>query len=166
MQNQRGAALIMALVFLVILTILGVTAMSGASLEEKMAGNLKEQTVAFEAAETAVAAGEAALAALNEPPRPLPAGWFDVTSGTPVWKTHNWKTDPSVSYSGLNYVNTQPKFIVEETARVLNGSLRLTTDYSATTRAGKVYYRITGRGTGGTDAAQSVVQSVYAKQFN
>ncbi len=54
--GQRGMALIMALVILLILTILGVTAMTTSSLEEKMSGNIQEQTKAFEAAESGIAA--------------------------------------------------------------------------------------------------------------
>ena len=40
--TQRGIALVMALVMLMILTILGLTAMSTSSLEEKMSGNIQE----------------------------------------------------------------------------------------------------------------------------
>lgn len=50
--RQRGTALIMSLVILMILTILGITAMGTASLEEKMSGNTQEGTRAFEAAES------------------------------------------------------------------------------------------------------------------
>ncbi len=49
---QRGMALVMALAILLILTILGVAAMSTTNLQEKMAGNVQEQTRAFEAAES------------------------------------------------------------------------------------------------------------------
>jgi len=49
---ERGTALVMSLVILMILTILGITAMSTASLEEKMSGNTQESTRAFEAAES------------------------------------------------------------------------------------------------------------------
>ncbi len=52
--NQRGMALIMALVILLILTILGVTAMTTSSLEEKMSGNIQEQNRAFQAAESGI----------------------------------------------------------------------------------------------------------------
>ena len=52
--HQHGMALIMALVILMILTILGVTAMTTSSLEEKMSGNIQEQTRAFQAAESGV----------------------------------------------------------------------------------------------------------------
>ena len=53
-RGQRGAALVMALVILLILTILGVTAMSTSSLEQKMAGNIQDLTRAFQAAESGV----------------------------------------------------------------------------------------------------------------
>lgn len=49
---QRGAALIMSMVILLILTLLGITAMGTSSLEEKMSGNTQEITRAFEAAES------------------------------------------------------------------------------------------------------------------
>lgn len=52
--SQRGMALIMALVILLILTILGVTAMTTSSLEEKMSGNIQEQNRAFHAAESGI----------------------------------------------------------------------------------------------------------------
>lgn len=51
-QCERGTALIMSLVILMLLTILGITAMSTASLEEKMSGNTQETTRSFEAAES------------------------------------------------------------------------------------------------------------------
>lgn len=51
-RHERGTALIMSLVILLILTILGVTAMSTSSLQEKMAGNLQDMVRAIEAAES------------------------------------------------------------------------------------------------------------------
>ena len=53
-RRQQGAILIIALLFLVLLTIIGVSSISGVALEEKMAGNLREQNVAFQAAESAL----------------------------------------------------------------------------------------------------------------
>jgi hypothetical protein len=50
--RQRGTVLIMSMLILMILTLLGITAMGTASLEEKMSGNSQEGTRAFEAAES------------------------------------------------------------------------------------------------------------------
>ncbi len=53
--RQRGAALGVALVFLLVLTMLGVAAMSKSGSEQKMARNFQEHNRAFQAAETGIA---------------------------------------------------------------------------------------------------------------
>ena len=57
---QKGAVLLVALVLLLLLTIIGLAGMRGANLEERMAGNLREQMISFQAAEAALRAGELA----------------------------------------------------------------------------------------------------------
>ena len=52
-KQQRGVVLVTGLIFLVILTLLGTTALQGTVLEEKMAGNLRDETLALQAAEAA-----------------------------------------------------------------------------------------------------------------
>jgi type IV pilus assembly protein PilX len=52
--RQKGAVLIVALLFLVILTILGLTAMQGTTMEERMSGNSRDINVALQAAEAAL----------------------------------------------------------------------------------------------------------------
>lgn len=52
--TQRGAVLIIALLFLTILTILGVTAMTATTFEERMAGNTRDLSLAFQAADAAL----------------------------------------------------------------------------------------------------------------
>jgi type IV pilus assembly protein PilX len=54
LHRQDGAVLIVALLFLVILTMLGVTAMSGTTMEERMSGNSRDMNVALQAAEAAL----------------------------------------------------------------------------------------------------------------
>lgn len=53
--NQSGAALAMALTILVILTLLGVSAMKSSSLEIKMATGLQDHTMVFQAADSGLA---------------------------------------------------------------------------------------------------------------
>lgn len=52
---QRGTALVMSMVVLVILTILGLSAMRVSILETRMAGNLQDSTIAFQSAESGLA---------------------------------------------------------------------------------------------------------------
>jgi type IV pilus assembly protein PilX len=49
--RQRGVTLIVALIFLVILALLGVTAARNSVMEERMAGNTRDRDLAFQAAE-------------------------------------------------------------------------------------------------------------------
>jgi len=53
-RQQQGAALIIGLILLLILTLLAVAGMNTATLELQMAGNEQYQQRAFEAAETAI----------------------------------------------------------------------------------------------------------------
>ena len=57
--RQNGAALVTGLIFLVILTLLGVTAMQTSIMEERMAGNARDRNIAFQAAEAALRNAEA-----------------------------------------------------------------------------------------------------------
>jgi type IV pilus assembly protein PilX len=61
--HQTGAALIVALVLLVLVTLLGVAGLRTVSLEEKMAGGTYDRSIAFQAAEAALRAGEAVAGA-------------------------------------------------------------------------------------------------------
>jgi len=57
--RQSGVALMVGLIILLLLSIIVVTAMRVSSLEERMAGNLRNQNTAFQAAESALREAEA-----------------------------------------------------------------------------------------------------------
>ncbi len=57
-KNQKGVVLIVALVFLLILTVAGVSAIKLSTVEEKMTGNFSDRNIAFQAAEAALRDGE------------------------------------------------------------------------------------------------------------
>jgi type IV pilus assembly protein PilX len=52
--HQSGAVLIVSLVLLLVLTVIGVTSMRSATLEEKMAANSMNYDITFHAAESAI----------------------------------------------------------------------------------------------------------------
>jgi type IV pilus assembly protein PilX len=56
--NERGAALIVSLILLLIMTIIGISAMNGARLEVSMAGMMQREEVAFRGAERALTTAE------------------------------------------------------------------------------------------------------------
>lgn len=62
-RRERGAALIISLILLVLITLVGVASLRNVVLEEKMSANFYDRSLAFQAAEAALRAGEAVAAA-------------------------------------------------------------------------------------------------------
>lgn len=56
--QQKGAVLVVGLIILVVLTLLGVQGMRTNVAQERMASNMRERNVAFQAAEAALRVGE------------------------------------------------------------------------------------------------------------
>jgi type IV pilus assembly protein PilX len=78
--RQSGMVLIVSLFILVLLVIIGVSGMKNTALEEKMAGNDRDQSLAFQAAETALRTAEVKVQALFD------AGNLDTFCNTEVPK--------------------------------------------------------------------------------
>ena len=60
-RRQRGVALIVALVLLVVATLIGLAASRGTMLQEKMSGNTFDRSLSFQRAESALRAAEKAI---------------------------------------------------------------------------------------------------------
>lgn len=91
--QQNGAALFMALIFLLILTILGVFGMNTSRLENMMAGNAQFQTTALNNAEYTLARGIEDIQAIEAAGNPYP------TSGAPYYAAGD--IDPSALVWGF-----------------------------------------------------------------
>jgi type IV pilus assembly protein PilX len=70
--NQSGAVLIVSLIMLLLLTLIGASSMQTTSLEEKMAGNLRDRNLAFQAAESALRDAEQDIRGIGTTPRNPP----------------------------------------------------------------------------------------------
>jgi len=64
-RRQQGAILVTALIILVVMTLIGVTSMQSSTMEERMAGNMKEIHRSFQAAEAGMRRGVEAGAGNN-----------------------------------------------------------------------------------------------------
>src|SRR6056297_2755149 len=64
--RQRGAALFISLMFLIILTLLGISAANVGIMQERMAGNVRETNEAFQSAEATLREIEARLVEIGE----------------------------------------------------------------------------------------------------
>ncbi|WP_017709015.1 pilus assembly PilX family protein [Pseudomonas syringae] len=59
--RQRGMVLLVSLVFLLLLTLLGISSMQNATLQEKMAGSVQVRNLSFQAAEAVLRRGESSI---------------------------------------------------------------------------------------------------------
>lgn len=188
--RERGVVLVMAMVFLLILTLIGVTTMSTTVLEEKMAGNMQDKNTAFQSAESALTSGENWLQPLAAMPIFEPLVTDDglhrqSSTSIPTWLSSTvWGGTDVVDYTELpgpggppsgqllSNVAAQPRYMIEDLGPVRDPlrSLKLGTP----SRSTRNVFRITARGTGRTGPsgqpvapgqAVVMVQSVFEKQF-
>jgi len=173
--TQRGAVLVISLLILLLLTIIGITAMRTTTMEEKMAGNMRDQNLAFQAAEAALRDGESRLSVLSAEPSlctgsPCTTGLWDreaITDGTNPTDPGNldatWWSNANHTHVGptLSKVATAPRWVIEYQSLVTDSLVR-----GLGPPTGRAYYRVTARATGGSDTAQSILQTTYAKRFN
>lgn len=180
--NERGAALIVALVILVALTLVGVTSMQTTTLQERMSGNVRDRNVAFQAAESALRNAELRVSNFVNPD-PAAIGWLfpDVDpnryqEGTPEWNaakaagvTHGEFLDAANNSS--NYIADAPWFFAEVVVsrdEPAGGGLEILPDGSP---GGDTYtiFSITAVGSGGqlrndgTPVSQVVLQSHFRR---
>ncbi len=172
--KQTGAVLVVSLMLLVVMTLIGVTAMRSTILEEKMAGNTRDSLLALQTAETALLDGENYLETeINSLAAAFDGselGLYELDSDPPVLLDSTWVN--SITYRGTfgTYpgVTSQPRFIIEfagpfadESSDDLNIS-----SYDTLDSLGTPYvFRITARGTGGSDSAVIFLQSNYVRIF-
>ncbi|GMR18464.1 MAG: hypothetical protein BMS9Abin33_0877 [Gammaproteobacteria bacterium] len=172
--QESGFVLFTALVFLLLLTILGISVMGTTTLESKMAFNVKDRNLAFQSSESALKAGENWLLQQTtvSPFASATTGDSDglhKVSGAPAWRDLSWwdSTTDLVAYNNLTggYIKSGSAYIIEyvKTVPSKGGSMTLGNEYSPS--AGDTFFRITARGKGGTNFANVIVQSNYKKRF-
>jgi type IV pilus assembly protein PilX len=185
-RSQRGAALIIALVMLVIMTMLGLTTMNTSVVEERMAGNVRNREVSFDAAEAAVREAEDtifngdyyAMSPKNGTDNPVYEPQLD-PANPDWWQLGDW-WDPGAENTAAGWQEREgdigmddedvvgataamPQYLVEYLSfftRDLNCGVDI--QAAATQDCYRYAYRITGRGWGANTNAVTVVQSVYA----
>jgi hypothetical protein len=99
--RQSGAVLFVALIMLLLLTLLGVTAMQTTTMQERMSGNLRIQQQSFENTERRVTKAQAkARDPLYSADNISRAPAFTLSSGLLPWET--WKVTTPVTVKSLS----------------------------------------------------------------
>ena len=130
--RQQGAALVIGLIMLLLLTLIGVAGMRDTLLQQKMVTNTKDREVALQAAEAALQAAEMSL---RLPLTELPitgTGKYDLTNGSikatldaqrrarsseaAFWQNWNWSSNSLTYGLSLNGVaaGNAPQYVIEK----------------------------------------------------
>lgn len=159
--KQRGSALFISLMLLIVMTLIGVTAMQTTVMQERMAGNVRDNNLAFQAAEAALRDGEEFLRGATLPN-------FNGTNGLyqldleypPLWADIDWDDDGRVYGNTLDGVAATPRYIIEELPAVVLPGESLAADEPAPEAA---FFRVTARGVGGSDVSIVILQSTFRR---
>ena len=175
--TQQGAVLTISMIFLVILTLLGVSSMRSTVLEEKMAGNYKSCQVAFQSAEAAMRSGEAWIQSQTERPPTsasdqIGSNVWNLNASSPVVDQPNWwdqvdsswweNSNNATTYTDVIKGTAAVPAYVREEQTFIKDSLTMGIPSD---NAGRVFYRITARGVGATGQTKSILQSTYTRRF-
>lgn len=163
--TQRGMTLVMGLIFLAVLTILGVAAVRGTLLEERMAGNTRDRDLAFQSAELALRAGEQILQGALLPPFAVNTGYTPqrIAAGATnnYWiNTHDWANEAIVLAGAPAGTAAAPSYVIEQ-LNVSSGAAGGGLGFGALTDSGT--YRVTARGVGQSNNTVVILQAVFER---
>lgn len=166
--RQRGSTLVISLMILIVMTLIGLTGVMTSTLEEKMAGNTRDQALAFQAAEAALRDGESYYRdAINSDAE------FNDTNGLyrdpdhDLFSISTWSD--AKTYSGtITGVADQPRYIIERVGPIITGESNEGIEIKSYGESvGRpTAARITAQATGGTTNTQVILQSYYSKRLD
>ncbi|MEN9904638.1 MAG: hypothetical protein RLZZ555_1203 [Pseudomonadota bacterium] len=167
-RKQAGTALIVALVFLIVLAMLGLWSVSNNVLQERMAGNTRNRDLALQAAEAALRDAELTLRDWCQGPWNGQNGLLsddndgndaDDTMSTPNDRAYwsdlaRWTSYRTVSSGAFSQVAEPPRYVIQRLRKFANPN----PDAPTTTWK----YRVTARAVGGDANAVVILQSIIS----
>ena len=163
-QRQAGVALVVALILLVIMTLVGLSALRTVTLEEKMTAQTFDRSLSFQAAEAALREAEALVESTVPTPAALAACVAGVCGAPNATATVRWADTSFTGWQNAAVVangpiSITPQYIVEylgNTFPCQPGTPSAGTDCKR--------YRITARSNAGNDRAAVMLQSIFAAE--
>lgn len=179
-RRERGAVLIISLILLVLITLIGVASLRNVVLEAKMASNFYDRSLAFQAAEAGLRAGEAVAAAQAQttPKHTSALALAAPTNATECsstcsgglcsapglycegrWAMTGFSGWTNATVSLNIQAGASPQYFVE-----FLGNAFPCDPSTPLVNATCARYRITARSQAGSDRAEVMLQSVYATE--
>jgi type IV pilus assembly protein PilX len=160
--SQKGSALLVSLIMLLLITLVAVGGMQSSILQEKMTGNMRDRDLAFQAAEAALREAESStLSNSNAVYGASANGLYQANSlNLPDWSARNMDEGNGSIVYGADFqgVVAQPEYFIERLPIECIFGCSLGAGGPAQTAP---FYRITARGFGGSANTVVVLSSVY-----
>lgn len=163
--------MVTSLLMLLVMTLIGITAMRSTSLEEKMSGNSLSRDIAFQSGEIGLRAGENLLYTMRSTNTSLltqfgsscTLGLCDSTATTFTPEDSSWLTSSGAYKSTVRPVvtsstavsNSNPGYLLQHLTQPDSDSLEAGRQFP------RPYYAVMARGVGGTNSAVVVLQTIY-----
>ncbi|MBF0460565.1 MAG: hypothetical protein HQL87_04135 [Magnetococcales bacterium] len=163
--------LIIALIFLVVLTLLSLSTSQTTVMDERMTSNSKDRQLALQATEAATRDAESLLESfVSIAAFTGTGGLLRTMDAEPNYlDATQWTSTHSMAYrQTIAGVAAQPRFIIKMVGEIvpLSNTKSLNIGGYGQQGGGKTYgFRITARGSGGTGTAAAVIQCDYGKAF-
>ncbi|MCI0919551.1 hypothetical protein JNA64_20520 [Pseudomonas stutzeri] len=177
--RERGATLLIALILLLVITVLAISSIREAALEERIVGNVRDQQAAFNGAESALREAETRLANSAGPPLPATpcAATLCVLPSPPTsisFLDWSWWQSNAITYQGATTDSTalgvastprwQSAFIGFDPADS-NGTVEVTDPDLRSKGVGPYYYQVNAASQGRSTRTMTSLQSVTVQRY-
>lgn len=173
-KNTRGAALVIGLLILLVMTLIGTTSMEGSILEGRMASNSRDLNTAFQASEAAMQDAEEYTSST------LKASDFsasqdglysyeDLAVGSTVWTSIDWDGSGTTKVVGTTIagVASSASYILERRPQIVyEDNINNNDLYGSPDTRGAHIIRITTRGIGASENSSVFLQTTYGIEPN
>lgn len=159
---ERGNALIVGMILLLLMSVISLTSLKAIRTDERLAGNLQDRYLAFQAAEAALRAAEELLEQPALPSFQTTTGFYHfLADDVPAPVTLNTE-NAKVYEETLTGVSQPPRYMIEQMEAGVEegGSLVVGTRYVGERRNS---FRITALGFGGSPTTRVVLQSTFRR---
>jgi type IV pilus assembly protein PilX len=164
--SQRGAALVVSLILLLIMTIVGVTAMNSARLEVSMAGLVQQEEVVFRGAERTLSAAEVYIEDKKGAFDDAVEGHYLAEEPNLDLSQRDWTSIDRLDDEDIEELAENDTVIVEYMGvMTLPGSVQNEGGDAPIAGEQVKVYRITSRSDTGGKAVR-IIESVYTKMYN
>jgi type IV pilus assembly protein PilX len=168
MKKQKGIALIVGLIVLLVLTVAATALLQSSATEEKISANLRDMNVALQSAETALRQGENFVEGLTSTINfGSSAGLYLNGTAPNPFTASTWSGSGVITVTGsLGSIQT-PQYFIELLGSFYQdptASMNVF-NYGQNSSPLSTVFRIVARGTGAAGTSQVILESFYAKAF-